>query len=178
MPEAKEQPAAGDRRSTQSGIKSGGRRKSDRRLVNVGKKGRLWIAISFGVSACVLAWAFSLPFRGNQALVSFGAAEDHSDPLDVSPVSRSRRITANEDYVQSMLQLDRELKMQLAAKNASPKQLAGKPEARNHWRKQLKRRVEDVKLLTESAAGEIRKGTIEWHAQQELREFLNDAPQP
>ncbi len=179
MAEENKQPATtatGERRATRTGIKSGGRRKSDRKFFDTGKTGRLWIAFSFGLSACILAWAFSLPFRGNKSMVTFGDSETHGDPLGVNPVSRSSRETANENYVHSMLQLDRELKMQVAAKQASPKNLPGKTEARNHWRKRLKNRVEDLKLLTDSVDGKIKKGSIEWHAQQELQKFLEDAP--
>ncbi len=165
-----------ERRSSDAGIKSGGRRKSDHRLIE-GKKSRKWFALSFCVSACILAWAFSLPFRGEESIISFGGSDKDNAELEARPVSHSADRVANDQYVQQMLALEEDLKAQLAASRNESKNSRGKDHAKSQWRKGLERRLKDVRLLAELADGEIEVGTIQWHAQQDLKEYLQDVPQ-
>ncbi len=165
-----------ERRSRSAGIKSGGRRKSDRRWLYSGKKSRIWIAISFGVSAFILAWAFTLPFRGN-AGVSFDGPEAKSADVNANPVGYSSDGMANDQYVQQMMALDLDLQRKILEKQRKPKDLPDHQQARSHWKQGLRQRVEDVKLLVKMADGEIQKGAIEWQSQKDLRDYLEDAPE-
>lgn len=166
-----------DRRNQKAGITSGGRRKADRQLIDIGgKKGKILIAISFGFSACVLLWAFSLPFRGDNG-VTFGDNEEKNADVDVRPVSLKPDRHSNDQYVQEMLMLEDDLLRKVAEKNRVRKDLPGNYQAKKAWKRGLAQRVRDAKILAKVAEGEIEKGTIEWHAQQDLKEYLEDVPQ-
>lgn len=166
-----------DRRACNSGITSGGRRKADRRLFGpAGKKAKIGFAVSCVLSAGILAWAFTLPFRHDNDMVTLDGENARQTNLDVRQVSRSSDNYSNEEYTQWMMSLEEDLKFELAEKERQPKDVPDSVDAKANWKSGLKRRVQQVKGLTEAADGEIRKGTIEWDAQQELRAYLKDAP--
>jgi hypothetical protein len=168
-----------DRRKNRDGITSGGRRKSDRRYVEAGsRKTRVVFATSCILSTCILIWAFSLPFRGDNAVATFANKDaNNAGGLEASTVSRTE---TDGQYLQEVMFLEEDLKRQLAKKrksSKSPRNLTGADEAKAAWNRGLEKRYREAKLLADLSEEKVIEGTIEWHAQMELQEYLEDAPQ-
>lgn len=130
------------------------------------KGSKLWITLSFTLSALILGWAFSLPFRQSTAPV------DRSNRNFPLPEEIRARRNAAAEFRQAAIALDDEFMRSVREKQEAwnrPRQ--GIEETRKQWRKRL--------ALVKHEVDELRgakKGTLEWQHRQSLIESVNDGP--
>lgn len=131
---------------------------------------RVWLLLSIMLSGIIMVWAFSLPFRGDNASfvdLEKGSLEMTGDLADGSPVSSA--VTADE-FRRSAIALDEEFMRRVREKNLVHR-VPGKKEVRRHWNRHVVSVKSQLKQL-----GEPEKGTLQWQERQELLESLKDGP--
>ncbi|MFK8110609.1 MAG: hypothetical protein AB8B91_00315 [Rubripirellula sp.] len=132
---------------------------------------KLWIGLSFLLSACILAWTFTLPFRTEGGLVSSVTKTDFQpEPLELIDQVRQKRTEA-EDYRQAALELDEKLMRAVAEKNTKPENLPGIEQSRDRYERRKQSVRKQLLLL-----GVPEEGTPEWNYAKKLLESLQDAP--
>jgi hypothetical protein len=137
------------------------------------KSSKVWIALSFTLSALILGWAFSLPFRqSDTSLVSSASTEEQSEAFRKSEQIRERRSNADE-FRQAAIALDEKFMQSIREKRDAEKRRPrpGINESREHWQRHLK--LVKKELQTYRYAKE---GTVEWDHKQSLLKSLADAP--
>ncbi|MEO1617994.1 MAG: hypothetical protein AAFV88_19220 [Planctomycetota bacterium] len=181
MADSKNDPAEFNRRASDqtgggaAGDRVGGRRKSDKHAgLPRNKYAKFAIAGSFLFSLSLIAWAFTLPFRGGSG-VKRGSGQQTVDGKLVA-LEYEARLDA-EEYVNYTRQIDQRLMEQLRRKNELDRQAPSDDESNEVWEKTVAKKKQELEQLVESAGEEgIVDGTIESEQQRYLEEVLLDAP--
>ncbi|MGI9472105.1 MAG: hypothetical protein ACR2NZ_11260 [Rubripirellula sp.] len=130
----------------------------------------LWIAASFLLSGCILAWAFSAPFRdhGRSGVIASSSDRGATEIADQTNSRRFHSETVRADAIAK----DRKFMKALAKQRALdfPK-VPGEVEVRENWVRRVNRAKREIDSLRAA-----KPGSIEQERRQELGEKLRDAP--
>ncbi|TWU05641.1 hypothetical protein [Stieleria varia] len=160
-----------DRGGDETGIRSGGRRTSDRRpLARQSKWVTYAIIGSFVFSGGVLTWAFTLPFRHANRPVTVDSVTTGAD--DRHPEASM----TNEQFVAMMVREEQELKTKLQRKYEPPRNLPDLSDSKRHWEESRQRKERMVKKLLANVEGVPEEGSLEWETAKQLEAVLEDAP--
>ena len=131
----------------------------------------LWICLSFLLSAIVLGWTVSLPFRqGNHSLVSSERTSETTNPLQVSRVGLSGG--SSSDTLESAIQMDREFMKTVAKLRPKRRPVPNFVHARKHWNQRLESANRELAELEDAE-----EGSLEWRYRERLLSSLEDRPQ-
>lgn len=131
---------------------------------------KLWIILSFLLSALIIAWTFSLPFRSSH-LVSVTNAEPSSKTAVLDLVDQVKlRKTEAEAYREAALALDQEFMEAVARKNQQAV-VPGIEHTVQNWEKHEASVKRQLQML-----GNPEKGTPEYEHAMELLDSLKDGP--
>lgn len=163
-----------DLTGTSAGVGEGGRRQSDRVYVAPkNRKATIAIWCSFLFSFTLIAWTFSVPFRG-------GGVRELNDVPEAEKVhlEYEARLSA-EEYMRYTDRLEEDLQQEYRKKAARPKNPGpSKTEIKNRWAEGIEKREKQLEAMKAELKDEkILKGTIEWQNQKELEALAQDAPQ-
>lgn len=136
------------------------------------KSSKVWIALSFTLSALILGWAFSLPFsQSGTSLVSSAKAEEQSETFVRSEQIVERRSSA-EEFRQAAIALDEKfMKSIRKQRDADNYTRPGLSDSRERWQSHVKSVKKELGSLRQA-----KKGTVEWEYRQSLLRSLEDAP--
>jgi hypothetical protein len=137
------------------------------------KSSKVWIALSFTLSALILVWAFSLPFRqSSTSLVSSTNAEEPSDAFRRSAQIAQRRSNA-EEFRQAAIALDKKFMQSIRKKrDAENRPRPGINDSRERWQRHVKSVNRELRAFRNA-----KEGTLEWDYRQTLLRSLEDGPQ-
>ncbi len=160
-----------DRTGVERGLRSGGRRASDRSPITK-RSPYLTFAIlaSFLFSGGVLLWAFTLPFRHSDH-----PATIPSDTLAIDDRDPEAQLS-NEDFVAKMMAKEVQLRKHIEMHNQKDRDLPDLQETQRHWQRSKKRMEDRMQALLVEADGPPEKGSLEWQTIEEMRNVLEDAP--
>lgn len=120
------------------------------------RSGQFWIALSFSISAAILAWSFTLPFRGsNDSKLDSG---QDALPVRLSPteLAEQRRNRADE-FRHAAIALDREfmrsLKKKQTVQASQPK--PGTTEVKQHYQRRQRQMAQQVTRFAGAAPGSV-----------------------
>jgi len=145
---------------------------SQRRVIPPKRKRSLqskaWIAASLFVSACIITWTFSLPFRladsaTQNQIEREQQAEDIQQKRTRAEERREEAFANHKQFVQSMVR-----------KRESTLPKPGNLQVRKHWKKRVakvKKKLSELDKL-----GDPKNGSIQWVHKQALVDSLDDGP--
>ncbi len=127
------------------------------------KSSKVWIALSFTLSALILGWAFSLPFRQHRhfaCLVSERRGTKRSIP---SNRSRSRNdVRMRKSFGKRQSPWTKKFMQSIRKKrDAENRPRPGINESREHWQRHVKSVKKELQTLRNA-----KEGTIEWDYRQ------------
>ena len=128
--------------------------------------------MSFTLSALVLGWAFSLPFRHTGTpMVSSAKGEADSQAFRRMEQIRERRSNA-EEFREAAIALNEEFMRSIRKKREAEKRdRPGIQESKEHWQRHVTLVHKQLNELRDA-----REGTLEWAYRQSLEESLEDGP--
>lgn len=163
-----------DRTGVEGGIRSGGRRASDRRAVGThSKPAKIAIGVSFAFSFLVIFWAFTLPFRSGTSPEKLGNATtvglDQSDP--------TARMT-NTQFVESMLAVEDSLQRRMKAKYVVERNPKDLKDVQRKWERSTKRQQKTLELVMSDVeeVDKLDEKSLEWQTREQIEAVLKDAP--
>lgn len=135
-------------------------------------RSKVWIALSFTLSALILGWAFSIPFQQSSAsMASSAIAKEFGEALDRSAPTTGGR-SSGEEFRQAAIELDKKFMQSLQRhRERANRPRPGINESRVHWQ----RRMETVSRQLENYR-DAEKGSVEWEYKQSLLKSLEDRP--
>ena len=136
------------------------------------KGSKVWIALSFTLSALVLGWAFSLPFRQTGTpIVSSATGDDPNQPFRRLEQIRERRSNA-EEFREAAIALNEEFMRSIRKKREAEKRdRPGIQESKEHWQRHVTLVHKQLKELDDAE-----EGSLAWAYRQSLEESLEDGP--
>ncbi len=138
------------------------------------KSSQIWIALSFGLSALILGWGFTLPFRQpGDPLVTSGGGSSSPTSLAQDLADRiEQRRSAAEEFRQAAIALDQEFMRTVEKKRGTKEdKLPGIVEARANWERHVAKVHDQLRQLKKCA-----EGSLEAAYRDELAESLDDGP--
>jgi hypothetical protein len=136
------------------------------------KSSKIWIALSFVLSAVILGWGFTLPFRQpGDPLVTSGGGSPTSLAQDLADRIEQRR-SAAEEFRQAAIALDQEFMRAVEKKRGTKRnKLPGIVEVRANWERRVAKVQTQLRQLNNAP-----EGSLEATYRDELAESLNDGP--
>jgi hypothetical protein len=123
------------------------------------------------MSALILGWAFTLPFRKpGRSLVSSTTSDGNAPQLELSERIKQRRTSA-EEFRKTAIALDREFMRSLAKKREAKADVPGKREVKAHWKRHVKLVKKQLEQLKDAE-----EGSLERQHRESLVESLQDGP--
>ncbi len=134
---------------------------------------KVWITLSFLLTALILGWAFSMPLRSGG--LSYAASQDDPPQPPANSASGGQAqqhwISDADEFRAAAIALDEEfLRARRLRTKTAP--VPGKTEVKQRWDKHVDLVNRQLKQI-----GSPQKGSVTWQEKQDLIESLKDKPE-
>lgn len=171
-------PTTNDRRRSTGGISKGGRRKSDdAKIAPMGRSSRIWFGLSLILTVLIMIWTFSIPFRTDKSMLSWGDQSQKKPAQLVSDdlVDHPEHLMDSDEYVAYAWEIEADLQDALEEQREMPENL---PNAK-HAAEKREKRVEklEAKLqrlikIEDSLEDGFQPGSMQAEAIERLQQQL------
>lgn len=129
------------------------------------RQSKALIAASLLVSACIIGWTFSLPFR-----LASSASQNQRERAEQAEQIHQKRTRAEEIREEAFAN-HQHFVSQMVKKRVSTQAKPGRLESRRHWDNRVAKVKKQLLEL-----GNPEADTLQWHQKQDLLDSLEDGP--
>ncbi len=167
-----------DRRKNRGGIGKGGRRAGDNATIPKNRS-RIWLGLSIGLTVLIMAWTFSMPFRGEKSVFAWESEKDNlTDHFTEEIIQDPDFELSHQEYMDRVMRMEDDLRLQLEEIYHVPENLPDRYQAEQRakqYEESVRSQMETLKeVIEDSKAGEFDKDDLRSQAIEELQKSLED----